>query len=299
MSSRIVITGASSGIGALTARALARAGHDVYAGVRDLPGRGALAAAELTAWAAAEGLSVTALDLDVTNDDSVARAIATVEARAGGIDVLINNAGVAAAGLVETFTVPAAQRLYDVNVFGVLRVLRAALPGMRARGEGLVLYVSSAYGREVMPFLGLYASTKFALEALADAYRYELGPIGIESVVVQPGTFPTTRILQNLLPADDPARAVGYGSVAEGPAQVFAGIEAMIAAGAPDPQLVADAIVGVIAAPARTRPTRLVVDPSGFDGAARLNALSDTVQAELLAQFGLSFLAAPPPDNGT
>ncbi len=295
---RILLTGASSGFGALTARALARAGHDVYAGMRDLAGRGALPGAELTGWAEREGLSVTVVELDVTDDASVDAAVAAVLARAGGIDVLVNNAGVAAAGLVETFSVAAAQRLFDVNVFGVLRLLRAVLPGMRARGAGLVVYVSSTDGREVMPFLGLYNATKFAVEALADAYRYETDPLGIDSVVVQPGTFPTTRILPNLLPADDPDRAQGYGPVAEGPAQLLVGIEAMIAAGAPDPQLVADAIVGVVATPARARPTRVVVDASGFDGAARLNALSDTVQAELLARFGLSFLAGRQPARG-
>jgi len=294
---RILLSGATSGFGALTVRALARAGHDVYAGMRDPAGQGAAAAAELAAWADTEGLAVTVVALDVTDDASVDGAVSAVLARAGGIDVLVNNAGVAAAGLVETFSVAAAQRLYDVNVFGVLRMLRAVLPGMRARGAGLVVYVSSTDGREVMPFLGLYNSTKFALEALADAYRYETAPLGIDSVVVQPGTFPTTRILHNLVPADDPARARGYGPVADGPAQLMVGIEAMIAAGAPDPQLVADAIVDIVATPAHTRPTRVVVDASGFDGAARLNALSDTVQTELLARMGLSFLADAPPQR--
>lgn len=291
---RVLVTGSSSGFGAAIVRTLALGGHSVFAGIRDPGGRGASAASALDAWAGERGASVTVVPLDVTDEASVADAARRVEAAAGGLDVVVNNAGVAAAGLMETFSVAAAQRVFDVNVFGPLRVLRAFLPLVRRGPAGLVVYVSSTDGREVMPFLGIYDASKFAIEAIADAYRYELGGLGIESTVLQPGTFPTTSILQNLVAADDPARAEAYGPLADAPGQLFAGLGAMVASGAaPDPQLVADAVLAVVSAPAGTRPRRVVVDPSGFDGAARLNALADVVQAELLGRFGLADLDRP------
>jgi NAD(P)-dependent dehydrogenase (short-subunit alcohol dehydrogenase family) len=212
-------------------------------------------------------------------------------ARLGGIDVVIHNAGVAAAGLNETFSAGAMQRMFDVNVFGVQRVNRAVLPVMRGQGAGHVVYMGSVLGREVTPFLGLYAATKHALEAMAESYRYDLSLLGIDSTVVQPGTFPTTAILRNLVSADDPARAAGYGPVAAMPGAFFRGLQAMVESGAaPDPAAVAEAVLTVISAPAGQRAARFVVDPSGFDGAARVNATSDRVQSELLARFGLSAL---------
>ncbi len=291
----VLLTGASSGFGRLTALALAQRGYRVFAGVRDPAGRNAAAAAALIE--AARGLAgeLRVVALDVTDEGSCDRAVAQVLADGGALDVLINNAGVAAAGLVETFTAADAQRLFDVNVFGVLRMLRAALPAMRARRRGLVVYVSSTDGREVMPFLGLYDASKAALESLAEATSYELAPLGIDSVIVQPGTFPTTSILANLVPAGDPARAEGYGEVAALPAGLFAGLDAMVRAGeAPDPALVAEAIVEAVARPHGQRPRRVVVDASGADRTARANAVADVIQSELLAQFGLSHLRPAP-----
>ncbi len=291
----VLLTGASSGFGRLTALALAQRGYRVFAGVRDPAGRNAAAAAALIE--AARGLAgeLRVVALDVTDEGSCDRAVAQVLADGGALDVLINNAGVAAAGLVETFTAADAQRLFDVNVFGVLRMLRAALPAMRARRRGLVVYVSSTDGREVMPFLGLYDASKAALESLAEATSYELAPLGIDSVIVQPGTFPTTSILANLVPAGDPARAEGYGEVAALPAGLFAGLDAMVRAGeAPDPARVAEAIVEAVARPHGHRPRRVVVDPSGADRTARANAVADAVQSELLAAYGLSHLRPAP-----
>ena len=139
-----------------------------------------------------------------------------------------------------------------------------------------------------MPFLGLYVSSKFALDALAESLAYEIGPLGVETVIIQPGTFPTTQILPNLIQASEPERAAGYGAVADLPNGVFAGLAEMVKSGqAPDPNRVATAIVEVVAQAPQTRPLRVVVDPSGSTGASTLNEASLKVQQQKLAQFGL------------
>jgi NAD(P)-dependent dehydrogenase (short-subunit alcohol dehydrogenase family) len=294
--STVLVTGSSTGFGRLIALELAREGHRVFATMREPEGRNAPAAESLRAAARAEGRAVEVVALDVTRDDSVSAAVDTILSRAGALDVLVNNAGVACAGLVETFTPAAAQRVFDVNVYGPLRMARAVLPGMRRRGSGLVVYISSTLGREVTPFLGVYAASKFALEALAESLRYETAPLGVDSVIVQPGTFPTTAILGNLVAPDDAARAEGYGPVAQLPAGLFAGLGELARSGrAPDPQRVADAVAAVVRAPVGSRPARVVVDPNGSGGAARLNALSGEVQSSILAGFGLEALGAVRP----
>jgi NAD(P)-dependent dehydrogenase (short-subunit alcohol dehydrogenase family) len=283
----ILVTGASSGFGRLITLELARRGHQVFAGVREPEGRNADAARSLRAASA----NVRVVALDVTREEDAAGAVESVLGATGSLDVLVNNAGVACAGLIETFTSAEAQRLFDVNVFGVLRMVRAALPSMRARGRGLLVHVSSTLGREVLPFLGLYTASKFALEGLAESLRYEVAPLGIETTILQPGTFPTTSILQHLVAPGDATRAEGYGPVAPLPAGLFAGIEAMVRDGhAPDPQRVADAVADAVDAPAGKRPPRVVIDPNGGGGAARLNAASAEVQEQLLAHLGLAWL---------
>ena len=291
----VLITGASSGFGNLSARTLASAGHRVFAGVRDPADRGAAEAAALRAWSVETGADVQVLPLDVTQPDSVAAAMSVVIAAAGRMDVLYNNAGVAAAGLMETFSAEAVQRMFDVNVLGPERMLRAALPHLRAAGGGLVIQMSSTDGREVMPFLGIYNATKFAVEALSDAWRYELAAFGVEVSILQPGTFPTTSILKNCAPPDNAGVAPAYGDLARAPDGLFAALQQMVASGqAPDPQMVADAVLALVNAAPGTRPHRVVIDPSGFDGAARVNAVSAQVQADLLGRFGLGFLNRSP-----
>lgn len=256
--------------------------------MRDISGRNSANSKSLLEIAQAENLKLEVVELDVTQDASVHSAITAIQDRIGTLDVVINNAGVACAGLIETFRPEQAQMMFDVNVFGALRVVRAVLPAMRARGSGLIIYVSSTYAKEIMPFLGIYISSKFALDALAESLSYEIAPLGIETVILQPGTFPTTAILSNLVQAAEPERAAGYGTVAEMPNGVFTGLAEMIKTGqAPDPQQVATAIVDIVAQPSQKRPLRVVVDPSGFTGASRINAVSLQVQQQKLAQLGL------------
>ncbi|WP_013587553.1 SDR family NAD(P)-dependent oxidoreductase, partial [Paraburkholderia phenoliruptrix] len=163
MPKNILITGASSGFGRDTAQTLARAGHRVFASMRDSAGRNQPHADTLRAG----GLHV--IELDVTDDASVERGVALVLQNAGRLDVLINNAGIGSAGVSEAFTTRQVQALFDVNVFGIQRTLRAVLPAFRKQGEGLVVNIGSILGRVTFPFFGLYGASKFAIEALTDS----------------------------------------------------------------------------------------------------------------------------------
>jgi NAD(P)-dependent dehydrogenase (short-subunit alcohol dehydrogenase family) len=158
----ILITGTSSGFGRLTAQELASRGHDVYAGMRDPAGRNAEHAADLRRWAEGTSVRVTVVDLDVSGQAHVDRAVGEVLERAGRLDVLVNNAGQGQFGLAETFTDTQLAALLDLNVLGPLRTMRAVLPHMRRQREGLVIQVSSLIGRYVMPFMTPYAATKHA-----------------------------------------------------------------------------------------------------------------------------------------
>ncbi len=251
----IVVTGSSSGFGRLIAETLARRGHIVFAGLRDGAGKNAAAAGELRALAAAEGLDLRPLDLDVTDDASVEAAVRTVVDTVARLDVVVNNAGVFYTGPIEAFTVEQARRQFETNVFGVLRLNRAALPHMRVQGSGLLLQIGSVVGRLAFPFVGLYGATKFALEGLTESYRYELAPLGVDAAIVEPGTYPT-RIGEN---RTDPADGERVGAYLPAMGSFMGRFFADLAATPPDPQEVADAVARVIETPAGERPLRTVV----------------------------------------
>ncbi|HZO94565.1 MAG TPA: SDR family oxidoreductase [Candidatus Baltobacteraceae bacterium] len=274
-----IVTGAASGFGRLTAEALARNGYRTYAALRDPAGRNAGAAALLEA----QGIRV--VDLDVTDDESVEGAAQRILDEAGRVDVLVNNAGAAYFGLVETFTPALVQRQFEVNVFGTLRVNRAFLPSMRARGTGLVIFVSSVVGRFVVPFGGVYVASKHAIEALAETTAYELKSFGIDVSIVEPSAFRTS-IFEKQSFADDEARAATYGSFAEKPHELAA---SMVARADDQPEKVADAIVELALRPSGTRPLRRVVGDSA--GAGPMNAAIAPVQRAILERFGMDGLA--------
>ena len=185
MSQTFLITGASSGFGRLTAGKLAASGHRVFAGFRSVGARKQIAD-ELKA------RQIDVIELDVTDQSSVDNAVSEVLKKSGGkLDVVINNAGMAAAGISETFTAEQVHDLFDVNLFGIQRVLRATLPAFRAQHSGLVINIGSILGRVTLPFLGLYGASKAAIEALTDSYRYELSQLGVDVVLVQPSAYPT------------------------------------------------------------------------------------------------------------
>jgi NAD(P)-dependent dehydrogenase (short-subunit alcohol dehydrogenase family) len=206
-----------------------------------------------------EGWNLDVLDMDVTNEASVNRAVQQALDRAARIDVVINNAGIAAQGVAEAFPVEQYQQVFDVNVYGVARVNRAVLPAMRRQRSGLLIHVSSGAGRAVVPGFAVYCASKFALEALADAYRFELAAFGIDSVVVEPGVH-RTPILEKFLAPADQDRVAGYGSTADAIEKKVRGIfeGASSAPETPGPEGVVEAFVHLIETPAGEPPFRTV-----------------------------------------
>jgi NAD(P)-dependent dehydrogenase (short-subunit alcohol dehydrogenase family) len=278
----VLITGSSTGFGRLFTETLARKGHTVFATMRDPGGRNAKNASEIRTLAEKDSLPIHVLEMDVTDDASVERAVNAAIAKAGRIDVAINNAGYYLGGLEETVTTEQARRLMDTNFLGPVRVNRAVLPHMRRQRSGVLMHVSSAAGRVVLPSGGFYCASKFALEALAESYGYELAAQGIESVILQPGQYETP-IFGNTVTGADVARADTYGAAREFPAKV-GGALASTAANA---QEVADAVLRIIETPAGEKQLRYFVGPQDF-GVEEINALSKQVQAEALEGFGLA-----------
>jgi NAD(P)-dependent dehydrogenase (short-subunit alcohol dehydrogenase family) len=284
----IVVTGASSGFGNLTVLDLARRGHTVVATMRDVEGRNAKVRTDLIEAAMSEGHGLEVLEMDVADEASVDAAIEKVVKRYGKIDVLINNAGLMPVGITEAYTVADVERLFSVNFFGAVRTDRAVLQHMRAAGSGLLVHVTSLMGRVVFPFFGTYSASKFALEALAEAYRYELKGFGVDSVIVEPGPFPSNLISSSPEPSDQ-AVLTAYGDVAAVPGQIKAHAnDGQDEANPPRPQLVADAIAKLVETTER-RPLRTVVMPEGLDfGVHALNEAVRPIQNQMLTSFGMS-----------
>jgi NAD(P)-dependent dehydrogenase (short-subunit alcohol dehydrogenase family) len=285
----VLITGTSTGIGRLTAIAAARAGHYVFASMRDSKGRNLQAAEELLELAESEDLGLEVIDLDVTEPDSISSAMQTIASTKKEIDVLVNNAGHMSIGLAEAFTEEQMQEQFAVNFFGPVRLSRAVLPQMRERGSGLIVHVSSIVGRILFPACAFYCASKFALEAYAEVLHYELTGLGIDSVLVEPGPFPT-HLLTNSPGPLDRERAKGYGQLSALRELFFDNFEKFFASDqAPDPQEIADAIVRLIHMPAGARPLRTVCGPDY--GASQINRQSAPVQAQVLRAIGMDMLA--------
>lgn len=295
MKNIVLVTGASSGLGALTARALAHAGHTVYASMRATTGRNAPHVAEAARYAADHDVDLRTVELDVTSTASVDRGVAAVLAGSGRIDVVVHNAGHMSFGPAEAFTPGQFAELYDVNVLGTQRINRAVLPHMRARGQGLVVWVSSSSTRGgTPPFLSPYFAAKAAMDSLAVSYASELTRWGIETSIIVPGAF--TRGTNHFAHAGSPAdtaRAVEYtgGPYAGVPEMALKGLASLEPPDA-DAGAVAEAIVRVVETPYGRRPFRVHIDPSQ-DGAEIVNGVADRVRAELFRRIGLEDLLAP------
>ena len=283
MPKTILVTGASSGFGRLTAEKLARSGYMVFAGFHTISGTKKKIADDLAAQ------KIEVLELDVTSGPSVDTAVTKLLSRSNGeLDVVINNAGMASAGISETFTPEQVRDLFEVNVFGVQRVLRAVLPTLRARRSGLVINIGSILGRVTLPFFGLYGASKQAMEAMSDSYRYELSQLGVDVVLVQPSAHPTNMYASAQQPADS-ARAESYGDVAAVPAKILQTFGSLFQApDAPNPEEVAKAIDKLIATPAGKRPDRVVVGiPFGSDA---VNEAVAPIQHKVMDGLGLGDL---------
>lgn len=280
----VLITGSSSGFGRLAALHFARSGAVVIASMRNFKGGKRPEAQELADIAAAEKLKLTLVEIDVTKDAQVSAGVAKAEKAAGGaLDAVLNNAGIGVGGPAELYDMANLQRAFDVNFFGYQRVARAALPKMRARREGLLVLVSSQLGRIILPNIGAYCASKFAVEAMFEAMAYELAPFGVEATIIQPGGYPTKiwdngeRYFNELLEAADAERRTAYAAHLEMARGFFSG------GGATDPMDVPRAIADIIALPPGKRPLRKPVHPN-TQATDALNAAHAQVQATVLGQ---------------
>ena len=185
-SKTILITGATAGIGRMSALFLAKQGHHVIASGRKVDELAKLKAE-------ASGLKLDTIVLDVTSTNSIAEAVGEVSRLTGGhgLDVLVNNAGFGVLGPSSEISDAEMRRQYETNVFGLMAVTRAFIPQMRARRSGRIINVSSVGGRMTLPYFGVYNSTKYAVESLSDALRYELRPFGIDVALIEPGIIRT------------------------------------------------------------------------------------------------------------
>ncbi|MCW2863592.1 MAG: oxidoreductase [Actinoallomurus sp.] len=291
MPKTVIVTGASSGFGALSSRALADAGHIVYAGIRQTTSRNAAAVADARAYAENNGVELRTVELDVSDQSSVDAAVDTVTARTGGIDVVVHNAGHMVLGPAEAFTPEQLAQIYDTNVLSAHRLNRAVLPQMRARRDGLLVWVgsSSTYGG-TPPYLGPYFAAKAAEDHLGKSYAVELARFGIDTSMVIPGAFTsgTNHFAHAMLP-EDTATARAYDELYAGlPDQVGRRL-ADLAPPDADVGEVARAIAAIVDTPKGRRPFRVTIDPAD-DGSQTVSEVADRVRAEFYDRIGLTDL---------
>jgi NAD(P)-dependent dehydrogenase (short-subunit alcohol dehydrogenase family) len=287
----VLVTGASSGFGALTVRALADAKHVVYAGMRDIGGRNAQAAAATRRYADEHGVTLRPIEMDVSDQASVDGAVATVLAENRRIDVVIHNAGHMVLGPTEAFTPEQIAAVYDTNVLSTQRVNRAVLPAMRAQRDGLVVWVGSSSSRGgTPPYLGPYFAAKAAEDALAVSYAAELTRFGIETTIVVPGSFTTgTNHFANAGGPADEYIAQAYEAEYSGLVDAVGKKLAELAPADADPSEVAGQIVKVVDTQKGSRPFRVYVDPAD-DGAEDVFRVGDRVRQWFYQRIGLADL---------
>jgi len=291
----ILVTGASSGFGLMTAKALAQAGHTVYATMRETQGKNAGRVAEVAEWAKAQDVDLRSAELDVQSDASADAGVAHILQDAGRLDTIIHNAGHMVFGPAEAFMADQFIQQYDVNVLGAQRVNRAALPHLRAQGKGFLVWVGSSSTRGgTPPFLAPYFAAKAAMDALAVSYSTELALWGIETTIMVPGAFTKgTNHFAHAGAPSDTARAAEYeaGPFAGIVDKALKGLASLEPADA-DPAEVAREIVRVVDTPFGKRPFRVHVDPSQ-DGAEIVNGVADRMRREMYRNIGLEALLSP------
>jgi NAD(P)-dependent dehydrogenase (short-subunit alcohol dehydrogenase family) len=282
MSNKVLISGANGAFGKLTVKQLLDDGHEVVASIREPEGRNQNSANEL------EAVGAHIVEIDVSHENSVVEGTKSAIEKVGGIDVVINNAGIGAFGIQETFTAKDWQRLFDVNVFGVQRMNRAILPHMRGNKSGLLIHISSLIGRMVLPFWGVYSASKWALEALAETYRIELSRYGIDSCVIEPGPYPTA-FFEGLMEPSDQRCTLGYGAFADEAKAFFTDLaNALESNTEQNARHIAGAISKLIKTPAGQRKFRTVVDEMGMGGhIERYNNQHQQLTSEIFNAFGI------------
>ncbi|PWV45406.1 SDR family oxidoreductase [Chitinophaga sp. S165] len=279
----ILITGASTGFGALMARTFDKEGHTVIATMRNVNGKNAAFAETLGTLPNTE-----VVDLDVTDEASVKNAVKAVYDRHGKIDVLINNAGIYGGGVLEAYTIPQIQKLFDVNVWGVHRMNNAVLPSMRAAKDGLIITISSQVGRISLPLQSAYNASKFALEGLIEGSHAELIGQGVESVLLEPGGFITEIISKAHVNGDREGIQESYGSpVTDIQERIQQAFTKIFTEAAPDPQLVANAALGLVNMEKGKRPLRTPLDPSSKGIDVEYDQKTEEIKKRWIGAYGL------------
>jgi NAD(P)-dependent dehydrogenase (short-subunit alcohol dehydrogenase family) len=290
----IIITGASSGFGAMTGRNLADAGHSVWAGMRDIANRNKQAAADADEYATSHGVDLRPVEMDVSDEDSVGAAVQTILGAVQRIDVVVHNAGHMVLGPTEAFTPEQLAAVYDTNVLSTQRVNRAVLPHLRKQRDGLLVWVGSTSTRGgTPPYLAPYFAAKAGEDSLAVSYGAELARFGIETTIVLPGSFTTgTNHFANAGHAADEGIVAEYNELYGGLMDQVAKKLADLAPPNADPSEVARAIVRVVNMPKGQRPFRVHIDPAD-DGAETVNRVGDLVRRDFFHRAGLDDLLAP------
>lgn len=285
-SRRVLITGTSSGFGHGATQALAARGHTVYATMRGVDGKNRETAQELRAWADKGGHAVHVIELDVTDDASVQAGVTRALELGGGIDTVINNAGIGIFGLHETFSSAQLATALDVNVVGSFRVARAVLPLMREAKAGHLVFVASTLGRMILPFMGPYTATKFAVEGMAESIAFEVGPLGIAVTIIEPGAYGTQFVPKGLQPADF-ARLEQYGPVKDAMFGFFSAFQEAAAAGQiGDPKEIFETFVNVVETPKGERPLRVTVDVQLGQAVGAINQTCAHMQDTVMTAMG-------------
>ncbi|NRB65137.1 MAG: SDR family oxidoreductase [Saprospiraceae bacterium] len=275
MKHKILVTGASGAFGSSTCIQLAENGHQVIGTMRSISGKNEAIANEL------KSKGVSLVEMDVTNEKSVDAGVKSAIELMDGLDTVFNNAGIGANGILECFTSDDIQKMFEVNVFGVQRLMRAVLPHLRQQEKGTIIHTSSCIGRVTTPFLASYSASKYALESLAEGYRAELSGFGIESCIVEPGGFPTG-FMGGMITPSDTKRLSQYGEMAGMPETALNGYVAYVESITEQrPERVAEAVVGLVNTPFGEKPFRTVVDFSGLkEGIENYNkVLNETTKA--------------------
>jgi len=268
----ILITGCSTGFGFLASKYFSDKNYQVFATMRNINGKNASAAEELKKHGASNQNNIQVIELDVTSDDSVQNAVSGLPT----IDVLINNAGLGYGGPLEAFSSEQVMEQLDINIVGTVRVAKAVLPGMRKQKSGLIIQLSSIAGRGAFPGFSVYHASKWGLEGLSEAMRYELAPLGIDVVIVEPGPFATNFFGNVVPPSDEEIAHAGAFENADAPT---------------DPIHVVNIFDELIETPAGQRPLRTI---AGLDfGFQALNDTVEPLRKASLASMGIEALDGP------